>query len=267
MTITIHELKSRLRSVLIWSLSLFILIFVFLSLFESFSSNSKVINELIASYPKELLAAFGMLDLDLATILGFFGLIFVFCQMCLGIQAANYGFSLVSIEESELTADFLLSKPVGRAHILTSKLLAALTALTLTNLVVWAASLLFLTVFSQGQTIPAEPFFLLMFSIPIFQVFFLSVGMMVSLLVKRVRNVTPFSMGLVFGLYILNTFSDMPGAKSLEILSPFKHFAPSRIINHSAWDLPLVMISVMVIILSTASSYLLYKKRDIASAV
>jgi hypothetical protein len=34
-------------------------------------------------------------------------------------------------------------------------------------------------------------------------------------------------MGLVFGLYILNAFGDMIGEESLEILSPFKHFAPA----------------------------------------
>ena len=45
-------------------------------------------------------------------------------------------------EEIELTADFLLSKPVSRAQVVTSKLLAALSSLTVTNLVVWAALLL-----------------------------------------------------------------------------------------------------------------------------
>ena len=70
--------------------------------------------EMMSSFPKELLIAFGMVDMDWSTILGFFGLVFVFVQICLAIQAANYGFSLVSIEETEWTADFLLSKPVSR---------------------------------------------------------------------------------------------------------------------------------------------------------
>ena len=57
-----------------------------------------------------------------------------------GDPGGNYGFGLVSIEESELTADFLLSKPVSRAQVLTSKLLAALTSLIITDLVVWVTS-------------------------------------------------------------------------------------------------------------------------------
>ena len=54
-----------------------------------------------------------MNNLDMSSVLGFFSFVFLFCQICLAIQAANYGFSLVSVEERELTADFLLAKPVA----------------------------------------------------------------------------------------------------------------------------------------------------------
>ena len=91
--------------------------------------------------PKELLAAFGMDTIDLSTVLGYFSFILMFAQLCLAIQAGNYGFGLVSIEESELTADFLMTKPVSRVRILTSKLLAVLANLIITNLVVWGAAL------------------------------------------------------------------------------------------------------------------------------
>ncbi len=103
-------------------------------------------------FPKELLMAFGMVNMDWSTILGFFALIFLFVQICLAIQAANYGFGLVSIEENEWTADFLLTKPVGRGGIMTSKLLAALTGLTITNAVVWIVSFICLmAIFANGQ--------------------------------------------------------------------------------------------------------------------
>ena len=77
-------------------------------------------------------------------------MVFLFCQICLAIQASNYGFSLVSIEERELTADFLLAKPIGRGKILTAKLLAALAALTITNLSVWASSFFVINLIRDG---------------------------------------------------------------------------------------------------------------------
>lgn len=267
MNIYLHELKIKLKSVLIWSLSIVALILVFLSMFKSFAVDAALVNQLMQSFPQELLIAFGMTDMDWSTILGFFGLLFVFAQICLAIQAANYGFSLVSVEETEWTADFLLPKPVSRKKIMTSKLLAALTGLAITNVVIWVSSFLFIHIFREGQEVQIKPLVLLLLSMAVFQLFFLSVGMVISLLVKRIRSVTPYSMGLVFGLYIMNAFGGMIGEKSLEILSPFQHFAPSYIIKHATWDMPLVMISVIIIIISFVASYCLYTRRNIAAAV
>lgn len=267
MNIFKHEFKVHLKSILIWSGSISALIFLYLSLFKSFAAQSAMVNDLMASFPEELLIAFGMTQMDWSTILGFFSLLFVFSQICLAIQAANYGFGLVSIEETEWTADFLLSKPVSRVNILTSKFLAALASLAITQAIIWGSSFWFIEIFRQSQEYEAKPVVLLLLSMTIFQLFFLTVGMAISLLVKRVRNVLPFSMGLVFGLYILNAFGSMIGEKSLEIISPFKHFTPSYIVNNSSWDFPLVMISVVLIIISVVASYILYTRRNIASAV
>ncbi|MBN2388374.1 MAG: ABC transporter permease subunit [Anaerolineales bacterium] len=267
MNIYVHEFKTKLKSALTWSGSIALLILVFMSMFQVFAADAAMVTDLMNSFPEELLIAFGMTDMDWSTILGFFGLVFTFSQICLAIQAANYGVGLVSIEETEWTADFLLSKPVGRTQIMTSKLLAAITSLAITQAVVWASSFAFLAIFREGQDYQVKSVVLLLLSMIVFQVFFLTVGMAISLLMKRVRNVLPISMALVFGLYILNAFGGMVGEESLEILSPFKHFAPSYIIKHTTWDWPLVMISVTLIVVSMVGSYMLYARRNIPSAV
>ena len=265
MNIYKHEFKTNLKSVLIWSASIAALIFVFMSIYPGFSKDAALLQQAMSNFPKELLIAFGMTNMDWSTVLGYFGLVFLFCQICLAIQAANYGFSLVSIEENEMTADFLLAKPVGRTKIMTSKLLAALTSLTITNVVVWISSFLFITLFNSGKEYPIKSLVMLLLSIVVFQLFFLSVGMVISLLVKRVRNVIPFSMALVFGLYILNAFGGMIGERNLEIISPFKHFDPYYILKNAAFD-PLALISVTIIIISVLGSYGLYVRRNILSA-
>ncbi len=55
----------------------------------------------------------------------------------------------------------------------------------------------------------------------------------------------------------------MIGGKSLEVISPFKHFDPNYIIKNTAWDVPLVVISVVIILVSLAASYVLYARRNI----
>ena len=267
MNIFKHELRMSSRSVITWSVSVAVLIFVFMSLFSGIAIDAELMNEMMAEFPEELLIAFGMTGMDWASVLGFYSFAFLFCQICLAIQAANYGFSLVSVEERELTADFLLAKPVGRTRILTSKLLSALAGLTITNVVVWISSLVTLNMYRGGRTYETKPVLLLLSSIVVFQLFFLTVGMLISLLVRRVRSVTPFSMALAFGMYVLSAFGGMLGDDKLEIITPFKHFEPNYIISNAAYDTPLVLLSVSTILVSVAASYVLYSRRDIHSAV
>ncbi len=265
--IFIHEFQARFRSVITWSIAVAALILIYFSIFPSFASSAATINELLANYPPELLEAFGMNGMDMSSVLGFYGLLFLFAQICLAIQAGSYGFGLVSIEESELTADFLISKPVSRTQILNSKLLAALACLLITDLVVWACSLAGAAVFGEGREYDMGTLILLLLSLVVFQLFFLSVGLIISLLVKRVRSVTPYALGLGFGMYVLSAFSGIGDVAALELITPFKHFNPQYIIQHAAFDMPLVWLDAAVIVVSLAAAYWLYLRRDIPAVV
>jgi len=258
-----HEFRTRLKSVLIWSLAVTALVVIFFSFFSVFADQAELMNEMLSKFPQEMRAAFGLDNMDLSTVLGFYSFIFLFVQLCLAIQASNYGFGLVSIEETELTADFLLSKPVSRTQVLTSKLLAALTSLTITNLVVWVSSFAAITLFRSERDYDTGTLLLLLLSIVIFQLLFLGVGLVISLLVRRVRSVTPYALGLGFGAYVLSAFSGVLGDVKLELITPFKHLDAAYIVKNAAYDTPLVLLDIAVILLSLAASYWLYIRRDV----
>lgn len=260
-----HEFKVRLRSVITWSLAAAGVILLYLSIFPSFAKDAALINQTMESFPPEFRAAFGMGDVDFASIMGFFSFVYLFVQILLAIQAANYGFGLVSIEERELTADFLMTKPIARPQIMTSKLLAALTSLGITQLVVWLSVFGFVNAFKGDSVVDNGTLLTMLLGLVVFQLFFLAVGLVISLLVKRVRSVTPYAMGLGFGMYVLSAFGDMLGESKFELITPFKHFAPNYVIKNGRFDTPLVMISVIVILISVAASYWLYTRRDIPS--
>ncbi len=262
-TIYKHEFFARLKSVFVWSLGVALLILFFLSIFPSFSEQAALLNEMLAKFPPQLLAAFGLGNMDLSSMLGYFAFLVTFIQLCLAIQAANYGFGLVSIEENELTADFLLSKPVSRWQVLNSKLLAALTSLLVTDLVVWAVSYICILLFHGSHPYDSTTLLLLFASLFIFQLFFLGLGLIISLLVKRVRSVTPYALGLAFGAYMLNAFGRIFGQVDLELITPFKHFDPISIVGKSAYDTPLVLANVAITVVSLALGYWLYIRRDI----
>ncbi|NOQ40768.1 MAG: ABC transporter permease, partial [Anaerolineales bacterium] len=64
MNIFKHEFKSYLKSVGIWSVSIFLIILIYLSVFSSISADIQTLNEMLASFPEELLIAFGMTEMD-----------------------------------------------------------------------------------------------------------------------------------------------------------------------------------------------------------
>lgn len=261
--IYLHELRTRLKSVITWSLGVGLLIVFFLSIFPSFSEQAALLNEMLAKFPPQLLAAFGMGNLDMSSMLGYFAFLVTFIQLCLAIQAANYGFGLVSIEESELTADFLLSKPVSRWQVLNSKLLAALTSLVVTDLVIWVWSYICILAFRGSHPFDTPTLLLLYASLFLFQLFFLGLGLAISLLVRRVRSVTPYALGLAFGAYLFNAFGRIFGQVDLELITPFKHFDPVLIVENAAYNTPMVLANVGVSVIALALGYWLYIRRDI----
>jgi beta-exotoxin I transport system permease protein len=258
-----HEFHARLKSVIIWSLSIAFIIIFFLALFPAFSDQAAVMNEFLARYPAQLRAAFGLDKIDLSSILGFFSFTLVFVELCLAIQASNYGFGLVSVDENELTADFLLSKPVARTSVMTSKLLAAICGLLITEAVIWISTFICIQIFRGSHEYSTHTLLLLLVSLLAFQLVFFGVGLIISLLVRRIRSVTPYGLGLAFGAYILNGFSGVFGTVELELLTPFKHLDPTFIVLHASYDTPLLLLDLAIILVTIGVSYWLYTRRDI----
>ncbi|MGB4595727.1 MAG: ABC transporter permease subunit [Anaerolineaceae bacterium] len=258
-----YEVSIRWRSVWVWSASLLTLLAVFMSLYPSFSAENEAMLQVLSDFPPEFKALFGLSELDLGSLVGYYAFCFVFCQLCLAIQASNYGFGLVSAEESQHTADFLLTKPISRSSIFWSKLFAAVTSLTVTNLVVWLGSFLLITFFKGKNSVDFGLILLLLGSIIIFQLLFFSFGGLISVVIGKIRSVTPWSLGLAFGLYLLNALGGVVKDVQLEYLSPFKHFDPAWIIEHGGCDWPIVLIDVGLIVLALLIALWLYQKRDI----
>lgn len=266
MNIFKYELKMYSKSIIIWSLSIVALILMFMSFYPSLASDAAMMDKLLENYPEELLKAFGMdSGMSLSTVLGYFSFTFVFVQLCVAIQSSNYGFHFLSVEERELTADFLMSKPVSRTQIIVSKFLAAFTSLTITNIIIWLGSFGSVILFSDGCDYNVKYLTMLLLTIIIFQLFFLSLGMIISMSVRKVRSVLSYSMAVSFGLYVLNAMRNIFGGEILGVISPFYHFEPAYILKHGEYNMVLLLINVCFIIVSMVASYILYLKRNIHS--
>lgn len=266
MNIYKFELKGYFRTLWIWILSLIALLFMYMAFYPLMADDALMMDKILEHYPEELLKAFGMGEsISFATVLGYFTFTFVFVQLCLAIQSAYYGFNFLSIEERELTADFLYSKPVTRRSIFIQKYFAAVTAILLSDLAVWFGSFLAIEVFRGDNTYELNNLLILLVTIPIFQLFFFSIGLLVTALSKKISSVISYAMALSFGLYILNAIRSIVGGELLGLISPYYYFEPGYILTHGKLNLKLTMIAIAVILVSNIIGYRLYLKRNIHS--
>jgi len=266
MNIFKYEFKMYSKSILVWAISIIGVILIMMSIYPTFGSNAGMMEKILANYPEEMLKAFGMNSgLPLSSVLGYLVFIFPFVQLCLAIQASNYGFSILSIEEREFTADYLMSKPVSRIAILNAKFGAAFVALLITNLITWITMIATIELFKNNSTYELKNLLILLSSIVLFQLFFLAIGMVVSVLTKRIRSVLTFSLGLSFGTYIVNAMGLVLGGETLSYFSPFAYFEVGHLLEFGAYDFKMTMISIIITTLSLGITYVLYPKRDIQS--
>lgn len=266
MIIFLYEFKMYRKSMVTWVLSIGIILLMYMAFYPAFGADAEAMDLLLENYPEELLKAFGMGgSLSLSSVLGFLAFTFTFVQMCLAIQASNYGFSILSVEERELTADFLMSKPVSRNTILFGKFFAAFAALTITNISVWICTYLALAWYNNGSPYDNGTVAILLATNVLIQLFFMSVGMVISVSVKKIRSVLSFSMALAFGAYMLNAVRAIIDSELLGFITPFYHFEPGGILEFAEIDWSLGIISLVIIVGSLVATYVLYNNRNIHS--
>ncbi len=270
-TIYRHELRRLLRSVWKWSLGVLLVHYVYLPFFPAFAQQQSAMEAFLRQLPSEYLAALGFkAGVSYASVLGFYTMVFRFVQLVLAVQASRYGVDLLSSEERYGTADFLLTRPVSRAQVFWAKFAAALSALALTWAVVWVTAWSSIALFHGDSPYDGDTLALILSSVLPFQVFFLAVGAALSMLVRKVRNSTPWALGLAFALYALSAFADVQGnaiTDALAWLSPFTHFQPAVLMAQRAYDLPALGFSLGVTWMGLILAWLLFRRRDIPAAL
>ena len=262
--IYLNEVRQRLRSVAQWGLGLAAVHFIYLAFYPAFAEQTAMLHAFLQQLPPEYLAAFGLNGVDLSRVLGYYSMIFLFVQIILAVQASRYGFDLLTAEERDRTADFLLTRPVSRGQVFSAKLLAALTALGLTWAVTWASAWGSIALFHAGHPYDPRLLALILVSVVPFQGFFLTVGAVLSLTLPRIRHSLPYALGLAFGMYFLGAVSNLQGeASPLEGLTPFKTFDPAGVVLHGGYETGPVALMIALSLLALAGAFVRFTRRDI----
>jgi ABC-2 type transport system permease protein len=95
------------------------------------------------------------------------------------------------------------------------------------------------------------------------QLFFLAVGLLVSVLVPKIKSVLAFTLPIVFGFFIIGMLDSVIGAEKARYLTPFKYFDVGYIAAHTTYEWRFVITEAVVVVVCIIASYLIYIRRDI----
>ena len=262
MNMYLHELKSLRKSTIIWTLAIIAVAALYLSLYPGIMSDAEGFKKLLGAYPKAVREGLGIQLESITQLLGFYTMVMAFATLLGAIQAMNIGVSIISKEIRERTADFLLVKPVSRNSIVTSKLLAALTVILITNVFYNVAAFIIASLVKKSD-FSIKSFLMINATLFFVQIIFLAIGIFISVIIPKIKSVLPISLGIVFAFYLIGAILVTSKDDVTRFISPFKYFDISYIIKNSSYEAPYMITGAVIVIVAIVLSYIIYAKRDI----
>ena len=262
MNIFLRELKANLKSLLIWSGVMALLIFIGTAKFSAYYNDPSML-AMLDALPKALVDAMSLRAFNLTTLNGFYGLMFIYYALMGGIAAAMWASDSISKEERDKTVEFSLVLPVTRSRVITAKALAALVNCIVFILVTWVCSIVAAqaykpdTVFYNFLTLEMEAMFII-------ELIFLAMGLMLGCIMKQYKLSGSTAIGIILVTYFLSIMSAMQSNLDfLKWFSPFKYFDAAVLFRDGRMGGIYLVLSAAIILTCGIVAYLVYNRRDL----
>ena len=260
MTLVKHELRQGKTSFLIWTASIGFLLTTCIFLFPEMKSQMDSVNDIFASMGS-FTEAFGMDRLNFGTLTGFYA---VECGNILGLGGAFYAalcaVGMLSKEEKDKTAEFLLTHPVSRKKIITEKLIAVLIQITAMNIIIYALAIG--SIAAVGETIPWKEISLMHLAYYLLQIELAGICFGISAFLRK--GSVGIGLGIAVMMYFLNLIANIADvAEFLKYITPFGYCEGADLVSNGSLDTTLVAIGAVIGIGGIIIAYLKYTKKDI----
>jgi ABC-2 type transport system permease protein len=262
MNIFIRELKANLKSLIIWSVIIIVLIMMAVAKFSAFANDPEML-KMLDSMPPALMDALSMRAFNLTTLSGFYGIMFIYFSLMSAIAAAMWGSDIISKEERDKTVEFSLVLPVTRSKVVTAKALAALINCIAFVLVTWLVSLV------AARSFDPEPGFssflaLEMRAMFAIELIFLAIGLLLGCAMKQYKRSASVAVAIILTAYFVSIVTVMQEKLDfLKYFTPFKYFDAGELFRTGKMDSTYLLISAAIIVVCVAAAYWIYNKRDL----
>jgi ABC-2 type transport system permease protein len=262
MNIFKRELKANFRSLLIWGGVVVLFIILGVSKFSAYYNNPDMLS-FLNSLPESVLKILNTQAFNLTTVTGFFGIMFTYSALLLGISATMWGSDIIAKEQRDKTVEFSLTLPVTRNRVVFSKTLAALVnciILLLINLGVSIAS-------AQPYQPDSEFYrFMALCTLALFfiQIVFLAIGVLLGCALKRYKMASSMALFVLLGTYFISVATTLDqNLGFLKFLSPFTYFDPAALLHDSTINIGFVGLSVVIVAVTLYAAKVTYTRRDL----
>lgn len=262
MNIFFRELRSNLKSLLIWSGISIVFSLIGFSKFSAFYGNPELL-AILDSMPPALISALNMNAFNLTTVTGFYGIMIMYFGLLLSIAAAMWGSDIISKEERDRTVEFSLTLPVTRRRLVTAKTAAALFNCVILLLVTWG-----FTVIGAQPYQPDARFnnfvAVSMLAFFIMQLIFLALGIFLGCAMTKYKQASALAVSLLLVTYFASILSGLSkDVEFLKYVSPFEYFDPLLMLNDLTLDGGYVALSAVIVVVFLVGAYVAYQKRDL----
>ncbi|MFQ5418831.1 MAG: ABC transporter permease subunit [Anaerolineae bacterium] len=262
MNIFVRELKANFKSLIIWGVIVVLLTLTGFAKFSAYAENPELL-AILDDMPKALLDAFNMQAFNLTTISGFYGVMYIYYALMVGIAAAMWGSDIISKEERDKTVEFSLVLPVTRSRMVTAKAMAALTNCIGLLLVMWG-----MVVVSAQSYQPDSGFYvflnLSMVGLFLLQLVFLSVGLLLGCAMKQYKRSGSTAVSILLVAYFFSVITGLHEKLDfLKYLSPFKYVDAGLMFRESKIEPVYIVLAAVIIVAATIGAYVTYAKRDL----
>ena len=260
MTLIKHELRQGKVTLMIWTAVIAFMLALGVLIYPEMETQMGDVSTMFAEMGS-FSAAFGMDRLNFGEFMGFFG---VECGNILGLGGAFFsallGISVLSKEEREQTAEFLLTHPVSRRKIVMRKYISIMIQILFLNIAVIAVTLLSMQII--GESLDNRPLFLLFLAYYVLQVEVASVCFGISAFLSH--GGMGVGLGMAALLYFLNIIANLTeDAKFLKYITPFGYTEGADIIADECLNMEYLSVGLVFTVIGISAGFYRYCKKDI----
>ena len=260
MTLLKHELRQGRTALSIWTAAIGFLLTVCVFIFPEMKGEMENLGDVFGSMGS-FSDAFGMDQLNFGTLVGFYA---IECGNVLGLGGAFYAAicaaGILSKEEKDGTAEFLLTHPISRRTVLMQKLAAILIQITVMNVVVYLLSIGYMALI--GEAVPWKEVNLMHLAYYCLQLELGGICFGVSAFLRK--GSLGVGLGIAVMLYFANLISNMAEvAEGLRYITPFAYCDGADIVTNGNLDLLLLGIGFLFTAAGIGSAFWKYCRKDI----